>query len=94
MTTFLLAAAFVVLVTTALGLARVLRGPSDADRILSAQLLGTGGIATLLLMGVAEGTPGVIDTALTLALLAAFVAIAFAALFTRASKDDAPEEPQ
>jgi len=48
----------------------------------------------LLLMGVAEGTPGVIDTALTLALLAAFVAIAFAAFFARASEADAPNEPQ
>jgi multicomponent Na+:H+ antiporter subunit F len=61
---------------------------------MSAQLLGTGGIATLLLMGVAEGTPGVIDTALTLALLAAFVAIAFAAFFARAADADAPEEPR
>jgi multicomponent Na+:H+ antiporter subunit F len=94
MTTFLLTAALIVLATTALGLARVLWGPSDADRIMSAQLLGTGGIATLLLMGVAEVTPGVIDTALTLALLAAFVAIAFAAFFARASKGDTPDEPQ
>jgi multicomponent Na+:H+ antiporter subunit F len=94
MTTFLLTAALIVLATTALGLARVLWGPSDADRIMSAQLLGTGGIATLLLMGVAEVTPGVIDTALTLALLAAFVAIAFAAFFARATEGDAPEEPR
>lgn len=83
MTDFLLAAALVVLATTAVGLVRVLRGPSDADRLMSVQLLGTGGIATLLLIGVAEGAAGVVDVALTLALLAAFAAAAFAALYAR-----------
>ncbi|HSO07053.1 MAG TPA: monovalent cation/H+ antiporter complex subunit F [Pelomicrobium sp.] len=83
MSAFLLAAALVVLATTAVGLVRVLRGPTDADRLMAVQLLGTGGIATLLLMGVAEGTAGVVDVALTLALLAAFAAVAFAGLYAR-----------
>ena len=34
-----------VLAMVALGLARILRGPGDADRMMAAQLLGTGGIA-------------------------------------------------
>ena len=50
MADFLLAAATFVLVMVAVGLLRILRGPEDADRIMAAQLLGTGGIAALLLL--------------------------------------------
>jgi multicomponent Na+:H+ antiporter subunit F len=77
MTEFLLVAAVFVLAMVALGLARILRGPGDADRMMAAQLLGTGGIAALLLVGAATGEGAVIDVALTLALLAAFASIAF-----------------
>jgi multicomponent Na+:H+ antiporter subunit F len=41
------------------------------------QLLGTGGIAVLLLLAPAIRMPGMIDVALVLALLAAFVSVAF-----------------
>jgi multicomponent Na+:H+ antiporter subunit F len=78
MTAFLFAAALFVLATTALGLIRVVRGPADADRMMAAQLLGTGGIAVLLLAGEAAELPGAVDLALTLALLAAFASAAFA----------------
>ena len=74
---FLLAAAGFVLATVALGLVRILRGPGDADRMMAAQLLGTGGVATLLLLGAAAGEGGAADVALTLALLAAFASVAF-----------------
>ena len=77
MAEFLLAAAGFVLATVALGLLRVLRGPGDQDRMMSAQLLGTGGVATLLLLGQATDVPAVVDVALTLALLAAFASVAF-----------------
>jgi len=77
MTVFLLAAAVFVLVMTALGLARILRGPGDADRMMAAQLMGTGGIATLLLFGVATDVTAAIDLALTLALLSIFASVAF-----------------
>ena len=77
MAEFLLAAAGFVLAMVALGLARVLRGPGDADRMMAAQLLGSGGIAALLLGGAAIGDGSVVDVSLTLALLAAFAAIAF-----------------
>ncbi len=77
MTVFLLAAAVFVLVMTALGLARVLRGPGDADRMMAAQLMGTGGIATLLLFGAATDAEAAIDLALTLAVLSVFASIAF-----------------
>jgi multicomponent Na+:H+ antiporter subunit F len=71
-------AALFVLVTVVVGLARVLRGPGIADRVMAVQLLGTGGIAVLLLLGAATGTSGLTDAALTLALLAAFATVALA----------------
>jgi multicomponent Na+:H+ antiporter subunit F len=77
MAEFLLAAAAFILAMVALGLARLLRGPDDADRMMAAQLLGTGGIAVLLLLGAASGEAGTADVALTLALLAAFATFAF-----------------
>jgi multicomponent Na+:H+ antiporter subunit F len=77
MADFLFAAAAVVLATVAVGLVRILRGPTAADRIMAAQLLGTGGVAVLSLLAQAVPMPGVVDVALVLALLAAFVAIAF-----------------
>jgi multicomponent Na+:H+ antiporter subunit F len=76
MAEFLMAAAFLVLLSTALGLVRLLRGPGDAERMMAAQLLGTGGIAALLL-GATISDPSIADAALTLALLAAFASVAF-----------------
>jgi len=61
----------------ALGLVRILLGPGDADRIMAAQLLGTGGTAVLLLVSEAMSLPAAVDVALVLALLAAFVSVAF-----------------
>jgi multicomponent Na+:H+ antiporter subunit F len=73
----LLFAAAIILVIVALGLMRVLRGPADVDRMMAAQLLGTGAIGALLLFGAASGEGAVFDVALTLALLSAFASIAF-----------------
>lgn len=77
MTDFLLAAAGFILFTVAVGLVRILGGPSNADRMMAAQLLGTGGITSLLLAASATGARGVEDVALGLALLAAFASVAF-----------------
>ncbi|MFO1026292.1 MAG: monovalent cation/H+ antiporter complex subunit F [Acetobacteraceae bacterium] len=77
MADFLVAAGAFVLLLVAVGLVRVLRGPSDVDRMMAVQLLGTGGIAALLLLGTATGLPGAVDVALVLALLAAFAAVIF-----------------
>ena len=77
MAEFLFAAAAFILAMVALGLLRILRGPGNADRIMAAQLLGSGGIASVLLLGAATGVDATIDVALTLALLAAFAAFAF-----------------
>ena len=85
---FLLGTSVFVLAMVALGLARILRGPDDADRMMAAQLLGTGGIAALLLLGAASGVDAIVDVALTLALLAAFATIAFVKASTPGASDD------
>ena len=74
---FLLAAAGIALATVGLGLIRLLRGPGDEDRMMAAQLVGSGGVATLLLLGAATDAPGAVDLALTLAVLTAFASVAF-----------------
>jgi multicomponent Na+:H+ antiporter subunit F len=88
MTEFLLAAACFILLTVAAGLARILVGPGDADRTMAAQLLGTGGVAALLLVAAATGATGVEDVAMGLALLAAFVSVAFVNSVATADIDD------
>jgi multicomponent Na+:H+ antiporter subunit F len=72
----LLYAAAFVLAMVALGLLRILRGPGAADRMMAAQLLGSGGIAVMLLAA-GGGMSAAVDVALTLSLLAAFAAVAF-----------------
>ncbi len=86
----LLLAAGLALAITVAGLARVLAGPGAADRMMAAQLLGTGGIAALVLLAVATGDAPVVDVALVLALLAAFTSAAFA--LSRAATAPAEEE--
>jgi multicomponent Na+:H+ antiporter subunit F len=93
MAEFFVGAAAFILAMVALGLVRVLRGPGDADRMMATQLLGTGGIAVVLLLGTAAGESAAVDVALTLALLAAFAAFAFVKAHTAqggARDGDAP----
>ncbi|MBP6597682.1 MAG: hypothetical protein KA196_09245 [Arenimonas sp.] len=94
MAEFLLAAACFVLAMVALGLVRILRGPADVDRMMAAQLLGTGGIAAVLLLGVATDEPAMINVGLTLALLAAFAGLAFVKAGSPVASDDAGEPPR
>lgn len=72
-----LGAALVLLVTMAAGLVRVVIGPTAADRMLAAQLLGTSSIGVLLLLAPALGQPALVDVAFILALLAAAAVVAF-----------------
>jgi multicomponent Na+:H+ antiporter subunit F len=76
MDNFFLGAAAIILATTAIGLFRVLGGPTRADRLMASQLLGSGGVAAMLLAE-ARGARGAVDVGLVLALLAAFSGIAF-----------------
>lgn len=66
-----------VLGTIGLGLVRVERGPSNGDRMIAAQLLGTGAVAVLLLLARATGAPALLDVALVLALLASVAGAVF-----------------
>lgn len=77
MSVFLMCAAGMILLAVAVGLVRVLRGPTACDRMMAAQLLGSGGIAGMLLLARASGVAAVVDVALVLAVVAGFVGIAF-----------------
>lgn len=88
MAEFLIAAALCLLLVVAAGLARLLRGPSTADRIMAVQLLGTGGCAISLLLAIGMGYDAILDVALTLALLAAFAVAALGLSSRSAVKPD------
>lgn len=77
MNEFLLAAACIILAMVAISLLLILRGPADVDRMMAVQLLATGGIAIVLLTGIATGQGMMLNVALTLAVLAAFAGLAF-----------------
>jgi multicomponent Na+:H+ antiporter subunit F len=68
------------LVATLTALPRLIVGPTAADRILAAQLAGTGTVATLIVLGVADNAPALFDTALVFAALSAVTGLAFVAL--------------
>ena len=90
MASFLFGIACLVLAMVALGLFVILRRPAEVDQMMAAQLLGTGGVAILLLLAVATETSSITDVALMLALLAAFAAVAF----VRNASDSANEAPK
>ena len=77
MSAFFLGAACVLLASVAAGLVRVRRGPTAIDRMLAAQLVGTGGAAMLVLLAEVMAVPAARDVALVLALLAALTAVGF-----------------
>jgi multicomponent Na+:H+ antiporter subunit F len=85
---FVLAA--VLLLTLAAGLVRVVRGPTAGDSMLAAQLFGTTGVGTLLLLAEAMAAPALRDVALVLALLAALAVVAFAGRGRAAAGEKAP----
>jgi len=88
MAEFLLVAALVLLVVVGVGMIRALRGPTDIDRITAVQMLGTAGVAVLVLLGAVADAPGVSDVALTLALLGALGVAAFAVSDTASGRGD------
>jgi multicomponent Na+:H+ antiporter subunit F len=77
MAEILLGVATLLLATVAVGLFAIFRRPADVDRMMAPQLIGTGGVAILLLLADATAAPSLVDVALMLALLAAFAAVAF-----------------
>lgn len=89
MTAWLTILATLLLLSLAGALWRVWRGPEDADRMMAAQLVGTGGVGVVLLLAAATDW-GMIDVALVLALLAAFAAIGF----VKAQSPDGAGDPE
>ena len=83
--TWLLMALLLLLASLVLGMVRALKGSSLEDRLLSILLLGTGGVAVLLLLSVSMQLPALLDVGLVLVLLAAVTA---AAMTRRESSDD------
>ncbi len=77
MTTFYFVAALFILLTIAAGLVRIFRGPGSSDRLMAAQLAGSGGVAVLLLLSAAMAQTAIIDVALMLAILAVFASVGF-----------------
>ncbi|ABV36003.1 multiple resistance and pH regulation protein F [Shewanella sediminis HAW-EB3] len=69
--------ALFLLLNLIVGMWRVLRGPTAADRMLTAQLFGTTSVAAMLLLAQATDKPALRDVALVFALLAAVTAVAF-----------------
>lgn len=78
MTAALVGLALLLAACVVAGLWRVVRGPTDADRLLGPQLFGTTGIAVLLLLADALDAPSLRDVGLVLAVLALLTAAAFA----------------
>lgn len=73
------------------GLVRVLRGPTPADRMLAVQLFGTTGVAVLLLLSEAAGDPMQRDIALVFAILSVIMSAGFVRLFWGAAASSSGE---
>lgn len=69
--------ALFLLINLGAGMGRVLIGPTDADRMLAAQLFGTTAVAILLLLSQVTGKTALTDVALVFSLLAAVTAVTF-----------------
>ncbi len=92
MTELFLSVSLLLLVTMTAGLIRVVIGPTPADRMMAAQLLGTSSIGALLLLAPALGVPALVDVALIFALLSAVSVAAFTR--RRVGSDRAATETQ
>ncbi|MES9850637.1 MAG: monovalent cation/H+ antiporter complex subunit F [Candidatus Thiodiazotropha sp. L084R] len=81
---WLLIALLLLLLSLVMGIIRALKGPSLEDRLISILLLGTGGVAILLLLSVSMQLTALLDVGLLLVLLAA---VTTAAMTRRESSD-------
>lgn len=85
--------ALILLPAIAAGMFRILRGPTAADRMMTAQLFGTCGVAILLLLSVGMNNPSLLDIALVFALLAALATMTFVRRTWRVSGKKNHEHP-
>lgn len=72
-----LGAALILLLSIILGLGYVFRQPTPADSLLAALLLGSTGVALVLVLGKGLGLQHAVDIALVFALLSAVLGVAF-----------------
>ena len=79
--------ASVLLLTILLGLWRILRGPTPADRLLAMQLFGTTGAAFLLVLSMLTDERALRDAALVIALLAAVLSAALVQYLRHRSRE-------
>ena len=79
--------AALILISVLIGLVRIFKGPTGADRMLAAQLLGTGGVAILLILAFAMRMPALLDVALVYSLLAATAMVVFVRRHWQGHKD-------
>ena len=79
--------AALILISVLVGLVRIFKGPTGADRMLAAQLLGTGGVAILLILAFAMQMPALLDVALVYSLLAATAMVEFVRRHWRGDKE-------
>ena len=77
MTASLILLAVILLGSIAIGLYRIVQGPTPTDAMLAALLIGTTGTAIALLLAVVMALPSALDVALTLSMLAAVIGVAF-----------------
>ncbi|MFP4275058.1 MAG: monovalent cation/H+ antiporter complex subunit F [Paracoccaceae bacterium] len=89
MTAWLTFIALGILGSLAAALLRVWHGPGRADRMMGAQLVGSGGVAVLLLLAPVQGWAA-LDVALTFALFGALAAIGF----VKAASPDGGGDPE
>jgi len=73
------------------GLFRIYAGPTPADRLLAAQLLGTTGTAVLLVMSTWLHQRALVDAAMIFAVLAAVTLIAFVCRLWSSLPDETEE---
>ena len=79
-TTFYAALEWFLILNVVLGMVRLLRGPTSADRMLAIQLFGTTGVGVLLVMAHRLGLPSLRNVALVFGLLATLAIVAYARL--------------
>ena len=75
------------LVNVLVGLVRIARGPTLADRILVVQLFGTTAVAVLLLLAADPGGASIRDVAFVFALFAGVSLLAFVRVGPRVPRD-------
>ncbi len=84
------------LLNIVVGLVRILRGPTAADRMLAAEMFATSAIVIVLLLAFVTGSFALVDVALIFSLLAALACVTFVSrawVALEQASDDAASGP-